>query len=198
MSEPFFVGPLLSLQTAVVAPWSMCTYWHTGQSLVWWSARADENVVRVGSVAWRAETAEWPVAISPGSLPTHRTWDSPEQSREATLLLISLPRITWLYDPWSRNMEYWNTQSWEKIQFSHFTVFTTDVWYLVALVRLVHQDPVCGLGGRAGYRAAYRHRGIQESTQGASHASQPPLSLVKPWTRHIVKTSNNRQKSVLS
>ena len=117
VSEPFFVGPLLSLQTAVVAPWSMCTYWHTGQSLVWWSARADENVVRVGSVAWRAEeTAEWPVATSPGSLPTHRTWDSPEQSRAATLLLISLPRITWLYDPWSRNMEYWNTQSWEKIQ----------------------------------------------------------------------------------
>ena len=81
---------------------------------------------------------------------------------------------------------------------NYFTVFTAHVWYLVALVRLVHQDPVCGLGGRAGYRAAYRHRGIQESTQGASHASQPPLSLVKPWTRHIVKTSNNRQKSVLS
>ena len=59
-------------------------------------------------------------------------------------------------------------------------IVETKPRYLVSLVRLVHQDPVCGLGGRAGYRAAYRHRGIQESTQGASHASQPPLSLVKP------------------
>ena len=90
MSEPFFVGPLLSIAADCSGGSGPCVL--TGTQASPWSARADENVVRVGSVAWtgvrRQQSGLWP----PAQLSTN-TYNM-RQPRAATLLLISLPRIT--------------------------------------------------------------------------------------------------------
>ena len=64
VSEPFFVGPLLSIAADCSGGSGPCVL--TGTQASPWSARADENVVRVGSVAWtgvrRQQSGLWPPA----------------------------------------------------------------------------------------------------------------------------------------
>ena len=141
----------------------MCTYWHTGQSMVcpgWWECCESGECC----LDWSEETAEWPVATSP-ALYQHIEHETAQGSNTLTHFtsknhMIIRPVITEY-----GILEYPVMREDPQLWVQSFHSFHDHV-----CVRLVHQYPVCGLGWRAGYEAAYRHRGIQESTQGASHA----------------------------
>ena len=95
----------------------------------------------------------------PSSLPTHRTWDSPGQQHSYSF------HFQESHDYTTRDHGIWNTGIPSHERRSTIVSLVISEFSRPCLIsrciRLV-QDPVCGLGWRAGYWAAYRHRGIQE------------------------------------
>ena len=147
----------------------MCTYWHTGQSMVcpgWWECCESGECC----LDWSEETAEWPVATSP-ALYQHIEHETAQGSNTLTHFtsknhMIIRPVITEY-----GILEYPVMREDPQLWVQSFHSFHDHVWYLVALGWSTRIQCVAWAGeldtGQLTGIGAYRR---EESTQGASHA----------------------------